>query len=639
MTQRRAGAREWNEAFKQEVLSKENAEPLRIATVYQMPDAHDVTKEAAKSVMEAAVNDLGRRVKIREPIQGGLAVPRQVESRISCEDGDVPGEKTCPSEGCAMDVDNACHRAVEEPSRHGELVVCDGTCACGVQGGDNLSDADVLLYVTADATEPACKSGAATATSSPCHFSPKTGRPVAGGVNLCPASLIESTVERATSNRTAAMEWGRQVDMAAHEVLHVLGFKKEIIEADGMAGVVDRGDYGKNWAITTENVRTAARNQFNCSVLDGMDLENEGGLGTEKEHWEARLTEDIMNPVAGAFRRALTNLTMAFLEDTGWYVGERSMAVRSFVGANKGCLFFTKGCKDVSSDGTPFVDDFCDPDKDASSCVASLEAPGQCVVGDFLDGCAKPEPASVASSCWNSKAKTGFTFFGQWRGDRSACLRRNTTSRAMDGTRYTLPGPGTGCFDVACQEDNEGNAQVSIRLPQCQSGRGEVGQFGCQQPGGSPESGYEVVCKTAGSEIDIAGTLPGTLGFKEGFVSCPDPQRLCPAKGACTSWCSRQGRCSDAGQCTCFLGFVGETCDLPSCHQGSCPDGSSCDSSSGFCTENGSGEEIRPPPSPKRQEFDGDRIRADYDSGVVPAHRRALVIAGVACVAATFFVA
>lgn len=34
-----------------------------------------------------------------------------------------------------------------------------------------------------------------------------------------------------------------------------------------------------------------ARRHFDCPILEGMELENQGGLGTEFNHWEKRLLE------------------------------------------------------------------------------------------------------------------------------------------------------------------------------------------------------------------------------------------------------------------------------------------------------------------------------------------------------------
>lgn len=34
-----------------------------------------------------------------------------------------------------------------------------------------------------------------------------------------------------------------------------------------------------------------ARKHFDCPILEGMELENQGGMGTELNHWEKRLLE------------------------------------------------------------------------------------------------------------------------------------------------------------------------------------------------------------------------------------------------------------------------------------------------------------------------------------------------------------
>lgn len=34
-----------------------------------------------------------------------------------------------------------------------------------------------------------------------------------------------------------------------------------------------------------------ARRHFGCPILEGMELENQGGMGTELNHWEKRLLE------------------------------------------------------------------------------------------------------------------------------------------------------------------------------------------------------------------------------------------------------------------------------------------------------------------------------------------------------------
>lgn len=42
--------------------------------------------------------------------------------------------------------------------------------------------------------------------------------------------------------------------------------------------------------------QSEARSHFDCPSLEGMELENQGGLGTELNHWEKRLLEVCDEP-------------------------------------------------------------------------------------------------------------------------------------------------------------------------------------------------------------------------------------------------------------------------------------------------------------------------------------------------------
>ena len=57
-------------------------------------------------------------------------------------------------------------------------------------------------------------------------------------------------------------------------------------------------------------------------ALEGAELENEGGSGTQWSHWEESLFYDeIMTGLSsGAGRSVLSNLTLALMEDSGWCV-------------------------------------------------------------------------------------------------------------------------------------------------------------------------------------------------------------------------------------------------------------------------------------------------------------------------------
>ncbi|VDO35065.1 unnamed protein product [Haemonchus placei] len=45
------------------------------------------------------------------------------------------------------------------------------------------------------------------------------------------------------------------------------------------------------YMIVTPKVREEVRRHFNCSTLEGAELENQGGRGTVGAHWEKRIFE------------------------------------------------------------------------------------------------------------------------------------------------------------------------------------------------------------------------------------------------------------------------------------------------------------------------------------------------------------
>ncbi|EUB63819.1 Leishmanolysin-like peptidase [Echinococcus granulosus] len=87
-----------------------------------------------------------------------------------------------------------------------------------------------------------------------------------------------------------------------------------------------------------------AREYFSCPHLEGVELENQGGVGVSLSHWEMRiLGNELMTATyTNVFR--LSNLTLAFLEDTGWYLPNYSLAEHLAWGAKRGCVFSTASC-------------------------------------------------------------------------------------------------------------------------------------------------------------------------------------------------------------------------------------------------------------------------------------------------------
>ena len=98
--------------------------------------------------------------------------------------------------------------------------------------------------------------------------------------------------------------------------------------------------------IVTAKVVQEVRRHFNCSTLEGAELEDQGEIGTKLTHWEKRVFENEAMTGTYTQNSVFSRVTFAFLEDTGWYVANYSNAEELSWGKNLGCDFVKKSCKD-----------------------------------------------------------------------------------------------------------------------------------------------------------------------------------------------------------------------------------------------------------------------------------------------------
>ena len=205
--------------------------------------------------------------------------------------------------------------------------------------GKENSDYYLLLIMRPDHNEYVLASAA------PCQYGiyrgPMFGRPLAGIINLTPGNLrsIETKLE---------ME--HHLRIFFHEIMHALGFTYSSYEffhdrngriyGDILFESFERGHIIKY--MDMPSVRDWIRWHFNCSTLPGPELEDYGGRFS---HWEERIFyNEIMTPVTDEMRPVLSGLTLAFLDDTGWYLSNKSVAETLSFGFNEGCDFATKHC-------------------------------------------------------------------------------------------------------------------------------------------------------------------------------------------------------------------------------------------------------------------------------------------------------
>ena len=115
-----------------------------------------------------------------------------------------------------------------------------------------------------------------------CEHDEYTGRPVAGHINFDPKSI-------STTNLLSS-----QLRIAIHEITHILGFSASkfndfrdpnddysllsnvLIHESIHLGMATRNVT----KIATPEVIRIAREHYNCSSIDGVEIEDGGGLGT-----------------------------------------------------------------------------------------------------------------------------------------------------------------------------------------------------------------------------------------------------------------------------------------------------------------------------------------------------------------------
>merc|ERR1740123_1822927 len=122
----------------------------------------------------------------------------------------------------------------------------------------------------------------------------------------------------------------------------------------------------------------AARLHYGCASLEKVPLEEAGGDGSAFSHWDERaMHSDLMTPQL-SLSPVISNITLALLEDSGWYKPVYAMAGSFEYGQKKGCPFLSEKCINAENASTRFPDTFC---------IAS--SPNSCNSGRFPEtrGC------------------------------------------------------------------------------------------------------------------------------------------------------------------------------------------------------------------------------------------------------------
>lgn len=260
-----------------------------------------------------------------------------------------------------------------------------GTQTCGSQleipashtsSGAGLPSTDFAVYVSAGPVA----SNSTLAFASFCQLEPGTQRPVVGYANFNPRSIAWNFDAVPGSEESKANQ--RYIKTAVHELCHALGFSSSFFpllqppngSTSAVLTTTVRGKPGTT-TLRSPSVVEAARAYHNCSTIDGVEIEDEGGSGTAGNHWERRNERDeLMAGVVGL--SAFSNFTLAFFHDLGFYKANFSAAEPMLWGKNRSCTFLTSPCNTTAGG---LNTEFCNPvTQTALMCTPDRSAIGGC---------------------------------------------------------------------------------------------------------------------------------------------------------------------------------------------------------------------------------------------------------------------
>lgn len=288
---------------------------------------------------------------------------------------DVKGQKKGDTIFCKEECVKTYCGPVEIPQEHlSSCKTCDDrglSCKTHEQDKKGIENVDFILYVSSLPSQH-CANSKTVAYASYCQQEHILDRPIAGFANICPNGVSHDS-----------LQYPSLLAMMKHEIFHALGFSVGLYafyrDSKGRP-LTARDAYGlpqynndtnlfqwnekivkkftrKNWEtsqgmrehdvlmIVTPKVKEEVRKHFRCNSLEGAEIENQGYFGTRWTHWEKRIFEN--EAMTGTYTQnpVFSRITLALMEDTGWYGVNYDMAEDLDWGKNLGCKFAQHSCR------------------------------------------------------------------------------------------------------------------------------------------------------------------------------------------------------------------------------------------------------------------------------------------------------
>jgi hypothetical protein len=227
--------------------------------------------------------------------------------------------------------------------------------------------------------------------------------------------------------------------------------------------------------VSSPKVVAAARSYFNCPHLTGMELTASPSSPSTfiQSHWKSRtLHGELMNPEPVSTTRFISPMTLAFLDDSGWYQVDYSRATSGDVWGNQsGCDVILKPCYGTEED-TTYVLSVEIPEifSEKNGCVADFFSYYQAVIYGIRDN-------DIMSRVMADPETEGCPMVSEKYG---SCIKNQSSS-----SRCLLYTHGSSnCVAVHCISETAYKFEVVYEQFSgiCNFGGQIIGEYICQDP-------------------------------------------------------------------------------------------------------------------------------------------------------------
>jgi leishmanolysin len=318
--------------------------------------------------------------------------------------------------------------------------------------------------------------------------------------------------------------------LVLHEVNHILSFSPTLFETfiDSAGNPIPLEKTTKTKIVngvsrkllTTPRLIATAKRHFNCKDIDGLELENQGGAGTAGAHWEMRLMAGDFMIGESYAENVISDMSLALMEDSGWYKVNYYTGGLFRFGKNAGCDFLNTKC--VVDGKTKFPNDYATFLK-ASQCFAGRTNKGfsSIVQGVTID----PNYQYFSDPKWGGNPNSDYCPIAI---DYSDINMQFAYSCLMGKT--TLPA------SLAEKIGNDSNCFISSLTPQNDNSISDLkgSKFGICYETTCNDSEFSYTVKIGASTLkcEKAGG-PVTLSGWDGTFECPDYNLVCTRKASC----------------------------------------------------------------------------------------------------------